>query len=131
MTEQWQARECYGCKEIPKIRLSLMEKDEIVYTMVLDALEDYDNEFGSEYRCIQFSACLMNAKDYAALVSKIYDKYIVEVQQYWRSAEDGKDYLVELPAQVFHDFSVRYKNAEGGDPTCWEFTFEEFENDIY
>lgn len=130
MTEQWQARENYGCKEIPNIRLSLMDKDEIVYTMVLNGLNDYDNEFGSKYKCIQFSASLMNDKDYVALISKIYDKYIVEVQQYWRSAEDGKDYLIELPAQVFHDFSIEYKNAENGDPASWEFIFEEFEDGI-
>ena len=129
MIEQWEARERYGCKEIPNIRLSLMKKDEIVYTMVLDALEDYDNEFGSRYRCIQFSTCLMNDKDYTALVSKIYDKYIIEIQQYWRSAEDGKDYLIELPAQVFHNFNVKYKNVADGDPASWEFTFEEFKED--
>lgn len=121
-----EVREQYGCKEAPDIRLSLMDGNEVIYKMTLNTLVSHKMEFGSRYKRIQFSTALMNNKDYAVLISKVYEKYVVETQQYWRSAEDGKDHVVELPAQVFHDFEIEYETECEGEPARWKFTFEEW-----
>lgn len=116
----------YGNKEIPYVRISIMDKDTIIYSFVLEDLNYYYNKHGSSYLedCIELHTSVMNPKDYAALASKHYNKYVIDIQQIWRNGKTNEDELIELPSKVFNKMRIDYGNKDlSGDPTTWKIKF--------
>ena len=115
----------FGCKEVPDLKISLVENDKIVYEIVLDSLTYYYYSFNKE-KYLRFNIATINDKDYAILVSKKYDKYFVETRNYWRNAETGKDEIIKTPAQVYSKIDITYQlDVNNNDGTRWEFIFKE------
>lgn len=128
-TNPWidETHDFYGCKEIPYLRISLMENDEIVYSFALDTISYYETCFGKQENYIKFDTYVINPKDYSILVSKQYQKYIIEIKQIMRSAETSENELIELPSKVFSNLELSYSVNATGDPASWRF---EFNNNI-
>lgn len=120
-------RKQFGCKEVPTLKISLIENDKIVYEIILDSLTYYYYSFGKE-KYLRFEVATINDEDYAVLVSKNYDRCIVETRNYWRSAKTGEDEIIETPAQVYDEFNLVYRLRNDGEPTRWEFTFKNGNN---
>ena len=87
----------YRNKEVPYIRISIMNNDTLIYRFALEDLNYYYNNHGCSHSedCIEIHTPVINPKDYSVLVSQHYDKYVLDIQQIWRSAETGKDELIE------------------------------------
>lgn len=116
----------YGNKELPYIRISIMNGDTLIYRFALESLHYYYNNHGCSYLedCVEIHTPVINPKDYSVLVSQHYNKYVLDIQQEWRSAETGKDELIELPSKVFTDMSIDYCNKNvSGDPATWRIKF--------
>lgn len=116
----------YSCKETPYIRINIIENDKEIYSIVLDSISSYLNYFGYDYEqdYITFNTTLINPQDYSVLVSKHYNKYILDIQQIWRNANTGEDELIELPSKVFSNMELDYFNNCSSDcPTTWRFIF--------
>lgn len=112
----------YGCKEVPNIKISLMEDDKIVFSFENDGVIKYDYQYGTNKDILYITLCVMNPMTYHILISKTYDKYIIEGKNIWRSQKTGKDEQIESPARVFTNFSIQNcLNIE--DPTQWHLTF--------
>ena len=119
-------REEFGCKEVPTLRISLMDNNEIKYVIIIDSLSYYHYYFNNGESYLKIDVNLINDTDYAVLVSKKYDKYLVETRNYWRNATTGKDTIIENPAQIYHNISITYEINSNGDPTKWEFVFDNY-----
>lgn len=113
----------YGNKEVPDVRVKIMEGDTVIYSFATDCLDYYYSRHGSSTieDFVEFHVPVINPKDYIALVSKHYNKYVLEVQQIWRNSETGKDELIELPSRVFNCMDITYcnKDSSGDNPTTW------------
>lgn len=116
----------FGCNELPTLRISLMDNNEIKYVIIIDSLSYYHYYFNNGESYLKIDANLINDVDYAVLVSKKYDKYLVETRNYWRNATTGKDTVIENPAQIYHNISITYEINSNSDPTKWEFVFDNY-----
>jgi len=117
-------REQFRAKEVPDIKLSLVENDKIIYEMIFTNVTIYRFEFFNGKPHVSFSLNTINSQDYQALISKKYDKYFVETANYWRSCEDLQDHLIELPCQVYTQMCLSNSFKVEGDPTQWKFVFD-------
>ena len=117
----------YGNMETPYVRISIMDdNDTVVYRFALEDLNYYYNNHGESYLgdCIEIHAPVINPKDYAALVSKHYNKYMLDIQQVWRSSETGEDKLIKLPSKIFTDMTIDYSNdISDTNPAVWRIKF--------
>ena len=116
----------YGNKELPYIRISIMNNDTLIYRFALEDLIYYYNNHDSSYLedCVEIHTRVINPKDYSILVSKHYNKYILDIQQVWRNGETGEDELIKLPSKIFTDMSIDCCNdSPAGDPTTWRIKF--------
>lgn len=112
----------YGCKEVPDIKISLMENNKIVFSFENNGVIKYDYQYGTNKDMLYITLCVMNPMTYYILISKTYDKYIIEGKNTWRSQKTGKDEWIENPARIFTNFSIQNcLNIE--DPTQWHLTF--------
>ena len=112
----------YECKDVPNIKISLMENDKIVFSFENDGVVKYDYQYGTNKDILYITFSVMNPYIYHALISKFYDKYIIEGKNLWRNRETGKDEQIENPARVFTNFSIQNcLNSE--DLTRWHLTF--------
>jgi len=117
-------REQFGAKEVPDIKLSLVENDKIIYEMIFTNVTIYRFEFSNGKPHVSFSLSTINPQDYQILISKKYDKYFIETTNYWRSCKDIQDHLIELPCQVYTQMYLSNGFKAEGDPTQWKFTFD-------
>lgn len=117
-------KEQFGAKDVPEIKLSLVENDKIVYEIIFTNLSIYKFEFYRGKPHVSFSSTTMNPEDFQVLVSKKYDKYFVETANYWKSTKDCQDYPVELPCQVYTEISIFQVFTAEGEPTQWKFIFD-------
>lgn len=116
----------YGNKELPYIRISIMNNDTLIYRFVLEDIIYYYNNHGSSYLedCVKIHIPVINPKDYSILVSKHYNKYILDIQQVWRNGETGEDELIELPSKIFTNMSIDCRNdSSADDHTIWRIKF--------
>jgi hypothetical protein len=117
----------YGNIELPYIRISIMDDDTVIYRFALEDLNYYYNNHGRSYLedCIEIHTPVINPKDYSILVSKHYNKYVLDIQQMWRNSETGNDELIELPSKVFTDMTIDYYNETlpGDRAAVWRIKF--------
>ena len=113
----------YGCKDVPNIKISLMDDNEIKYTFKHNAVNSFFYQFGTDKEKMEILLQLMNPIDYAVLISKKYEKYIVESSTYWRNSQTGEDEIIESPARVFNNFKIYYTVDCYGDPIKWYLKF--------
>ena len=114
----------YGCIEVPTIRLRLRMHDEEGYSMIFDSLTEYSLNYNSNPNetIMQFELAIMRPKDFQVLTSRAYNKYIVEVNGYWRSADTGEDEVIETPVMIFNNCNFSYNlTASGDDPARFRF----------
>ena len=112
----------YGCNDVPNIKISLMENDKIVFSFENDSVIKYDYQYGTDKDILYITLCAMNPYIYHILISKIYDKYIIEGKNLWRSQKTEEDEQFENPARVFTNFSIQ-NCLNNEDPTQWNLTF--------
>jgi len=96
------------------------------YDIEFDALILYIFNFDSDEKnnSVYFENALMNPTDFAAMVSKQYDRYLLATRNWWRNAQTGKDEIIETPAQCFKHMRVEYNTTASGKPTKWEITLD-------
>lgn len=113
----------YGCKDVPNIKISLMDDNEIKYTFEHNAVTHFFYQFGTDKEKMEILLQLMNPIDYAVLISKKYEKYIVESSTYWRNSQTYEDEIIESPARIFNNFKIYYTVNYSGAPIEWHLEF--------
>lgn len=112
----------YTCKDVPEIKISLMENNEIVFSFENEYVIDYNYHYGTDEDMLCITLCALNPAVYHTLISKIYDKYIIEETTFWRNQENGKSEVFESPSKIFTNFSIQ-NNLDGVNFTQWELKF--------
>lgn len=113
----------YGSKEVPNFKISLMDNDKIVYSFENDTVKYFYHNFNTNKENIRITFALMNPTDFAVLLSKKYDKYILESTMIWRNSQTGEDEKIESPTRVFTNFEFIYTANSRGDPIDWAMEF--------
>ena len=113
----------YGSKEVPNFKISLMDNDKIVYSFENDTVKYFYHNFNTNKEKIKITFALMNPTDFAVLLSKRYDKYILESTMIWRNSQTYEDEEIESPARVFTNFELIYTANLKGDPIDWAMEF--------
>ena len=117
-------KENFGLKDVPNVRISVMENDEIVYSLVLDAVQSFDKDFNTiAGYTITIETALINPTDYAALVSKKYDKYIIETENIWQNINEIEDTVIEDPAALCTNFEIHYVTNYNGEAAIFQLEF--------
>ena len=117
-----------GCKETPSIKISLMDGNEVQFVLKNDYVKNFEYNYGTDANYLYLELTVMDPMDYTILISKPYEKYIVESQANWRRMDNGEDELIEAPARLFHHFSI-YNKLCNEKPTIWELEFWNEEED--
>lgn len=115
----------YAMREVPNLKVTLIDGNEVKYTFFIDSLKNYHHIYDTQIKkneCHIITA-LIGKQDLEVLLSKKYEKYIIEAEHIFRSAETGKDEIIYLPAQVYNNLNIDYEIDVEGDPTNWEFIF--------
>ena len=113
----------YGSKEVPNFKISLMDNDKIIYSFENDTAKYFYHNFNTNKESVRITFALMNPTDFAVLLSKKYDKYILEPTMTWRSSKTFEDEQIEAPARVFTNFEFFYEVGCEGDPIDWTMEF--------
>lgn len=115
----------YGAKEVPNLKISLIDGNELKYTFFIDSLKEYHHIYDTQTRKNECHviAGLIGKQDLEVLLSRKYEKYVVEAEHIFRSAETGEDEVVYLPAQLYNNLNIDYEMNPEEYPTNWEFTF--------
>lgn len=116
----------YGCNEPPYLRISVMDENKIIYSFALNSIKDYETCFGKQQDYITFNTPVINPKDYSVLVSKKYQKYLIEINQMMRNGETLKDELIEFPSKIFSNLELSYSANAMGEPVSWNFYFNNY-----
>ena len=121
----------YETKDVPNVKISLMENNNIVYTVLLDTLSSYEKTFSTTRgHIIKLTSVLINPQDLAVLLSKKYDKYIIEAIRTWKNSKTFEDELIEDPAVPCTGFQVTYLSTFSKDEaTEFNMTFWEKRNE--
>ena len=113
----------YGSKEVPNIKISLMDNNKIIYSFENDTVKYFYHNFNTNEESIKITFTLMNPTDFAVLLSKKYDKYILESTMIWRNSQTYEDEEIESPTRVFTNFKISYEVSYKGDPIEWTMEF--------
>ena len=113
----------YGSKEVPNLKISLMDNDKIIYSFENDTVKYFYHNFNTNKESIKITFALMNPTDFAVLLSKRYDKYILESTMIWRNSQTYEDEEIESPARIFTNFEFVYTVNFEGDPIDWAMEF--------
>lgn len=113
----------YGSKEVPYLKISLVDNDKIVYSFENDTVKYFYHNFNTNKESIRITFGLMNPTDLAVLLSKDYDKYILESTMIWRNSQTFEDEKIESPTRVFTNFGISYEVSYKGDPIDWIVEF--------
>lgn len=115
----------YGVKEVPNLKISLIDGDKNIYTFFIDSVIYYHHIYDTQVRKNEchVTASLIVAQDLEVLLSRKYEKYVIETEHTFRKAETGQDEIVYLPAQLYNNLNIDYEMTAEGEPTKWEFIF--------
>jgi hypothetical protein len=116
----------YGKKEIPNILLTVYdrlwdskEKHEVYFDQLTQYYEKYDSKTGWK---IVLEMSLLSPKVYALLTRHHWLRWTTQADNFWRSAETGKDEAFIEPEINFNRFKIEHKLQCEGDPTRWYIT---------
>ena len=114
----------YGKKEVPNIILTLVdffdtkEPKKILLSVVTQYYESYDSEKG--WKAV-IELPLLSPAIYERLTCQ-YRRYEIELENYWRSNDTGKDEGFHEPVKYFDHMRIEHKLSCEGDPAKWYIT---------
>ncbi len=115
----------YECNDLPFIKISLMDHDEIVYEIESNNLIDYYESFSTDERRIELYFKSFNPEDYAVLTSKVYNKYLIESNNFWFNTETKEEEQIQHPTKVFDHFLIEQDLHSNKVSTAWHLSFWE------
>lgn len=121
----------YGKKEVPNIHLTVInildDKEQEFYIDILTQYyEEYDTVTGWK---VVLELPLMSFEIYEALTSFKNQRYITQVDNWWRNSENGRDKRFLEPKIRFNQMRIEHKTSFVGDPCRWYITLWNERND--
>ena len=112
-------------KDVPNLKISLIDGNELKYTFFIDSLKYYHHIYDTQIRKNEchLTAALISKQDLEVLLSRKYEKYVIEAEHVFRNAETGKNEIVYLPAQLYNNLNIEYELNVEDTFINWNFTF--------
>lgn len=112
-----------GCKDVPIIEISLVDNNKIVYTFENDTVISQNYFMNNKTEINQIIFGLFDPEAYGVLISKIYDKYIVEMKFLWQDSQTYEYKEVAAPARVYKYMEISYNVNIDKQPIEWRLEF--------
>lgn len=115
----------YGQREVPNIKLNAIntltgENIEIFFDTITKYEETYDSIIGFT---TVFITPLFAPRIYEALTSSPFTKFTIETSNYWRRADDGKDYIFVGLTRNYNHMQIEHTVNANGDFLDWTLRF--------